>query len=183
MRLRHRSEFHGVLRNAEGYVCPLTADWFTSANPLFEPWLAYKYARRKHRKALRWLEEHKPQSLCEVGGGFGIASWLAREHVPEVTGISVRQVPGTRWTRLSMRWCQSGGLGHRVTTHFRSREKSGWHFSRASTRTMRTRCGTYTVEHRHAHRAGSTVTVFADVRDATTGMRYWSTYPTRLRIR
>ena len=133
-------------------------------------------------------DNSSPTAYTHVGTYSTWIDWVrrggdARVSLPEVTDLRVQQVPGTRWTRLTMRWCQSGGLGHRVTTHFRTRERGIWHFSRASTRTVRTRCSTYSVEHRRAHPAGSTVTVFADVRDATTGMRYWSTYPTRLRIR
>lgn len=129
-----------------------------------------------------------PTAYTHVGTYSTWIDWVrrggdARVSLPEVTSITARQVPGTRWTRLTLRWCQSGGVGHRVTARFRSREASGWHFSRAVPRTMTTRCGSYVTEHRHAHRTGSTLTVFADVADATTGMRYWSTYPTRLRIR
>lgn len=61
------------------------------------------------------------------------------------------QVPGTRWTNLTIRWCKAGGIGHRVT-------------------------------HRHRHAPGI-LTVFAEVEDASTGMRYHSTYPLRFRIR
>ena len=94
------------------------------------------------------------------------------------------EVPGTRWTRLTMRWCQSGGVGHRITTRFRAAHSGeAWHYTRATSRTMRSRCAAWSVEHRHAHRTGQVLTVFADVRDATTGMRYWSTYPVRVRIR
>ena len=107
-----------------------------------------------------------------------------RVSLPEVTSITARQVPGTRWTRLMMRWCQSGGIGHRVVTRFKSAHGSyGWHFSGARSRTMRGRCGGYAVVHRHAHRPGEVFTIYADIRDATTGMRYYSTYPVRLRIR
>jgi len=106
-----------------------------------------------------------------------------RVSLPEVTSLTARQVPGTRWTRLTMRWCQSGGVGHRVTTRFKSAHGNyGWHFSREVTRTMRGRCGGFSVQHRHAHRRGEVLTVYADVRDATTGMRYYSTYPVRIRI-
>lgn len=130
-----------------------------------------------------------PTAYTHVGTYSTWVDWVrsggdARVSLPEVTSLSARQVPGGRWTRLTMRWCQSGGLGHRVTTRFRAAHSGeSWHYTRATTRTMRTRCGAWSVQHRHTHRRGQVLTVFADVRDATTGMRYWSTYPTRLRIR
>ena len=106
-----------------------------------------------------------------------------RVSLPEVTRVTARQVPGTRWTRLTMRWCQSGGIGHRIITRFKSAHgDSGWHYSGARSRIMRGRCGGYAVVHRHAHRPGEAFTIYADVRDATTGMRYFSTYPVRIRI-
>ena len=129
-----------------------------------------------------------PTAYTHVGTYSTWIDWVrqggsARVSLPEVTEVTARQVPRTRWTRLTMRWCQSGGVGHQVIARFRTREGSRWHFSRSTPRTMSTRCGTYVTEHRHQHTAGSTITAFAEVRDATTGLRYWSTYPTRLRIR
>lgn len=129
-----------------------------------------------------------PTAYTHVGTYATWLDWVRaggdpRVSLPEVTSVTARQIPGTRWTRLTMRWCQSGGVGHRVVTRFKSSHGNyGWHFSRATSRTMRGRCGGYAVEHRHAHRRGETLTVYADVRDDTTGMRYFSTYPVRLRI-
>jgi len=134
-------------------------------------------------------DNSSPTAYTHVGTYSTWIDWVRsggdpRVSLPEVTSITARQIPGTRWTRLTMRWCQSGGVGHRVVTGFRSAHSGGgWHYSRARSRTMRSRCGAYAVEHRHEHRRGSVLTVFAQIRDATTGMRYWSTYPTRLRIR
>lgn len=133
-------------------------------------------------------DNSSPTAYTHVGTYSTWIDWVRRGgdprvSLPEVTSVSVKQIPGTRWTRLTMRWCQSGGAGHNVTPRFRTRESSRWHFSRSAPRTMATRCGTYVTEHRHQHPAGSTITAYAEVSDATTGMRYWSTYPTRLRIR
>lgn len=129
-----------------------------------------------------------PTAYTHVGTYSTWIDWVrrggdARVSLPEVTDVTARQVPGTRWMRLTMRWCQSGGIGHRVTARFRAREGGRWHFSRSTPRTMTSRCGTFVTEHRRNHRAGGTITAYAEVSDATTGMRYWSTYPTRLRIR
>lgn len=130
-----------------------------------------------------------PTAYTHVGTYSTWVDWVRsggspRVSLPEVTSIRARQLPGTRWTELTMQWCQSGGIGHRVTTRFRSRHPgaSTWHFTGSTTRTMRTRCGQYRMMHRHTHKQG-VLTVFADVRDETTGMKYYSTYPTRFRIR
>lgn len=130
-----------------------------------------------------------PTAYTHVGTYSTWLDWVRRGgdprvSLPEVRSITARQVPGTRWTRLTMRWCQAGGIGNRIVTRFRSAHGNyGWHFSRAASRTMRGRCGGFAVEHRHPHRPGEVFTIYADVRDATTGMRYVSTYPVRIRIR
>lgn len=129
-----------------------------------------------------------PTAYTHVGTYSTWVDWVrsggsARVSLPEVNTINARQVRGTRWTQLTMRWCQSGGIGHRIITRFRvAHAGEAWHYTRSTARTMRTRCGQWSVQHRHAHRKGQVLTVFADVRDATTGMRYWSTYPVRVRI-
>ncbi|MFM8828536.1 MAG: S1 family peptidase [Actinomycetota bacterium] len=130
-----------------------------------------------------------PTAYTHIGTYSTWVDWVrsggdARVSLPEVTQITATQVPGSTSTRLTMRWCQSGGVGHRIITRFRAAHSGeAWHYTRATSRTTRSRCGAWSVEHRHAHPRGQVLTVFADVRDATTGMRYWSTYPTRLRIR
>ncbi len=130
-----------------------------------------------------------PTAYTHVGTYSTWIDWVRaggtpRFSLPEVTSVTARQVPGTRWTELTMRWCQAGGIGHRIITRFRSSHPgaTAWHFTKSASRTMRSRCGQYRVTHRHNHAPG-TLTVFAEVEDASTGMRYYSTYPARFRIR
>ncbi len=130
-----------------------------------------------------------PTAYTHVGTYSTWIDWVRaggtpRFSLPEVSTVTARQVPGTRWTELTMRWCQAGGIGHRIITRFRSSHPgaTAWHFTKSASRTMRSRCGQYRVTHRHNHAPG-TLTVFAEVEDASTGMRYHSTYPARFRIR
>lgn len=129
-----------------------------------------------------------PTAYTHVGTYSTWIDWVRaggdpRVSLPEITSLTARQIGRSRSIRLTMRWCQSGAVGHRLVTDFRlAYPAGGWHLHETKSQVMRKRCGVRTLVHTRDHAPG-TWSGYGQIKDFTTGMKYISTYPFRFEVK
>ncbi len=126
-----------------------------------------------------------PTAYTHVGSYYTWIHWVLtggtpRISLPEVTIIRASDRGSS--IRLFARWCQTGGVGHRIRAEFNMVRLGGGRINMGVTGKATGRCMTYTEDRADRYRNGRWA-VSAKVTDRTTGMSYASTYPTYFRIR
>lgn len=126
-----------------------------------------------------------PTVYTDVGSYYPWIHWVMKggpPHIslPEVTWI--RAVDRGGYISLRARWCQGGGVGHRIHAEFNMVRKGGGKINLGTTGTATARCMSYSADRPDRYHNGIWA-VSSKISDRTTGMSYASTYPSYMRIR
>jgi SAM-dependent methyltransferase len=78
-----------VARRAQGLRLEFDDQYFFHTNPLYEPANAMRYTAGRYRAVFDEIARIRPRSVLEIGCSHGLAAWLMKDFVDDVTGVDI----------------------------------------------------------------------------------------------